>query len=295
MNRATWAGLLAILFWSTTVAFSRALSEPLGALTTGALIYTLGGLFGLIAASRQPGRLRNLLRQTKPALILCGSLFVAYMLLLYLAIGLAYSRAQVLAIGLANYLWPTLIMVFSLPLLGKRARLWLIPGILLALIGTGLAVLPEGGSGLPTLLQAESSLLPVGLAVLAAIAWALYSNLTRRWAADSESAAPLFLLVSGLAFWALRWLTGETSTWSWSLAPALLYMAIFPAWLGYQLWDIAMQRGDLPLVTAFSYFTPLLSTIISLLVLQVQPSSLLGLAAVLVTSGAVLSKLGIID
>lgn len=72
-------------------------------------------------------------------------------------------------------------------------------------------------------------------------------------------------------------------------------MIIFPAWLGYLLWDIAMQRGNTTLVTSFSYFTPLLSTLISLLILQVAPGPLLGLAALLVTVGAVVSKLSILE
>ena len=37
----TLLGILAILFWSTTIAFSRTLSEQLGPLTAGASIYLL--------------------------------------------------------------------------------------------------------------------------------------------------------------------------------------------------------------------------------------------------------------
>jgi drug/metabolite transporter (DMT)-like permease len=293
MNRATLSGFLAILAWSSTVAFSRALGESLGALTSGAIIYSLGGLFGLLAAARQPGGLRRFGAQPRRYLLGCGSLFVIYMILLYLAIGLAESRAQVLAIGLANYLWPALIMLFSIPILGNRPRPWLAPGILLALAGTGLAVFADGPGDLAGLLRARNGLLPVELALGAALAWGLYSNLARRWASGEGGAVPLFLLASGLAFLLLRQAAGESSRWDWSLVPTLVYMALFPAWLGYQLWDFAMQRGDLTLVTAASYFTPLLSTLISLLVLGIAPSPQLGLAALLVSLGAVLSKLGV--
>ena len=295
MNRATLSGFLAILVWSTTVAFSRALSETLGALTTGALIYSLGGILGLAAASRSAGGLAQLWLMPKRYLFGCGALFVMYMLLLYLAIGLAHSRTQVVAVGLANYLWPALIMLFSLPLLGKRARFWLFPGILLALAGTWLAVLPTSDSTIPTFFEPGEDLLPVLLAIGAAVAWAFYSNLVRRWAPETGSAVPLFLTVSGFAFLVLRDLTGEISVWNWSLIPALLYMAIFPGWLGYLFWEYAMRHGNMPLVTAFSYFTPLLSTLVSLLVLQVRPTLFLGLAALLVTAGAILSKLGVVE
>lgn len=293
MNRATLAGILAVLFWSSTIAFSRILTESLGIYTTGALIYALGGLLGLAVASRTPGGLIHMLWMPPGYLLICGGLFIGYMVFLYLAIGLAHNHAQVIAVGLANYLWPSLILLFSIPVLGKRARLWLLPGIGIALIGTWIATTQSQESLLPDLLG--PAILPVLLAVGAAIFWGLYSTLARKWASEQGSAVPLFLLVSGLVFLLMRFVSGEPWRWSVELLLPLVYMIIFPAWLGYLLWDIAMQRGDMTLVTAFSYFTPLLSTLISLIILQVVPSPLVGLAALLVTAGAVLSKLSILE
>ena len=196
-----------------------------------------------------------------------------------------------LAVGLANYLWPSLIMLFSLPILHKRGRAaFLLPGIALALGGTWLAVasapfrVAGGGEALGELFSPDGSLLPVALAALAALLWGLYSNLTRRWGGETGSAVPLFLLASGLACLPLRFLAGESAPLTQTVLPGLLYMALFPAWLAYSLWDRAMQRGDLVLVTAFSYFTPLLSTLASLLVLQVALTPQLGLGALLLVA-----------
>jgi drug/metabolite transporter (DMT)-like permease len=295
IDRFTAAGLLAVLVWSSTVAVSRSLSEDLGPLATGAAIYTLGGALACLAETRSKGGLSRLVHMPRPYLLGCGALFVGYMALLYLALGLARTRAEVIAVGLANYLWPSLILVFSLPILHKRARIWLAPGLLLALAGTGLAAAGGDLGQLVGLVRAETNWLPVALAVGAAVLWGLYSNLARRWGPAQGSAVPLFLLVSGLVFTLLHFLTGEISAWSWNTALVLLYMALFPAWLGYRLWDEAMQRGDLVLVTSLSYFTPLLSTLVSLLVLQVPLTPQLGLAALLVTAGAALSRLGVVD
>ena len=293
MNQATLSGLVAILFWSTTVAFSRTLSQKLGPFTTGALIYIIGGTLGLAALSTTRDGWRQLFNLPKKYMLVCGALFSAYMVLLYLAIGMAKNQEQVLAVGLANYLWPALIMVFSLPLLGKRANLWLVPGVLMALAGTWMTMRLGGGHSNPGWSASWENLLPVILAFLAAVMWGLYSNLVRKWAPQSGSGVPVFLLVSGLIFFIMRFATHETSQWDYSLLPQLLYMAIFPAWLGYLLWDISMQRGNMPLVTAFSYLTPVLSTLISMIVLKVAPTPLLGLSALLVTAGALISKAGI--
>ena len=75
----------------------------------------------------------------------CGSLFVLYMLALYLALGLAAGRRQVLEIGLMNYLWPAFTLLLAPVVLKKKAGLILIPGTLLALAGVFL-VLTSGHS-----------------------------------------------------------------------------------------------------------------------------------------------------
>lgn len=298
----TLSGLLAILFWSSTVAFSRQLSEPLGPLTAGAVTFLLAGGLAVAQRTLRPGGFQGLLGLPRRYLLGCGALFVAYELLLYFAIGTASSRAQVLAVGLANYLWPALTLLISLWIFKLKARWFLLPGIALALGGAWLAAAGDGDFGVDQLGIRLQDWLPVGLATLAAILWALYSNLSRLWGAATPgeiargqdgSGVPLFLFASGLAFLPLRVIAGESSSWQASVLPPLLYLAVFPAWLGYALWERAVQRGDLVLVTIFSYFTPLLSTLISLLVLNVPLTPRIALAAVLAALGALISRAGV--
>src|SRR5690242_15236316 len=105
-RQSSLMGLAAILLWSTTIAFSRSLTEQLGTLTAAALIYSLAGVFGLGYAGFQTGGFANLSRFSRLYLFGCGTLFVIYIAALYLAVGLAADRTQVLIIGLINYLWP---------------------------------------------------------------------------------------------------------------------------------------------------------------------------------------------
>lgn len=289
----TFCGILAILFWSTTIAFSRTLSEQLGPLTAGASIYLLAGVLACLAESRKSGGLLRLTKLPRRYLYGCGALFVGYILLLYLAVGLAQSRPQVVAVGLANYLWPSFTLLLALPIQRQRANGLLALGIALSLGGSWLAAAGNDPGALAALLADPAGWLPVGLALLAAVLWGLYSNLAHRWGSGDGSGVPLFLLASGLCFLPLRFLAAEPVPQFSTALPSLLYMAVFPALLGYSLWDTAVQRGDLVLVTTFSYFTPLLSTTVSLIVLQVPLTAQLGLAAALVTGGAVLARQGI--
>ena len=293
-RKNTMLGLVAILLWSTTIAFSRSLTEQLGTFTAAALIYILAGLFGLLAEILQPGGVQKIAQVPRVYLLVCGGLFVLYITALYLAVGLAATRIQVIAVGLINYLWPALSLVFSIPLLRRRAGPLLPLGIILALAGTWLATTSDVQPG--EMLSGQTSPLPYGLALAAAVSWALYSNLSRRLGEGSESGAvPLFLLASGVLLGAIRLFVTETPLWSPAAAAALGYMALFPGMLAYVLWDIAVRKGEIILVASLSYLTPLLSTLVSALVLNIRPGAAIWLAAGLVIAGALVCKKSISD
>lgn len=295
-HRNTLLGLTAIVLWSTTIAFSRSLTEQLGTLTAAALIYLLAGVLGLALTFFREGSLNSFFKLPRLYLLGCGALFVAYITALYLAVGFATSRVQVLVVGLINYLWPGLSLVFSIPILGKRARPWLPAGILLALAGVWLASTTGSDVTLTEMVQMRDSWLPYGLALVAAICWGLYSNLSRRWASDNDGGAvPLFLLASGLLLGLARLFATESTQWSAAAVLELIYMAGFPGMLAYVLWDIAVRKGEIILVASLSYLTPLLSTLFSALVLNVKPGAALWLGAGLVILGAVLCKYSILE
>jgi len=87
----------------------------------------------------------------------------------------------------------------------------------------------------------------------------------------------------------------EESSWTVRVVAELLYMSIFPTFLAYIFWDRAMRKGNIILVASLSYFTPLLSIIISSLYLQVVIKPSLWIACGLVIAGAVICKFSIID
>jgi len=289
--------VLAIVTWSTTVAFSRDLSEQLGTFTAAACIYLIAGAVSLLFIITRPRGIRKLLRLPVRYLAGCGGLFVLYMICFYLGIGFSANRQQVIEVGIANYLWPSLTLLFSLPLLGKRARIWLLPGMAMALAGVILAMFQ--GSAFSAEIFAENlrqHSLPYVLALLAAVSWALYSNLSRRWGGEAETGGvPLFLLATGIVLLGIRFVTAEeTPEWSARTVWILLYVAIFPASLAYIFWDTAMRRGRVILVMSLSYFTPLLSTIISCRFLHVKMGWSLLFACVLVILGAAISRYSIL-
>ena len=125
-KRATTIGFAAIILWSTMVGLIRGVSEGLGAVGGAAMIYSLSGLL-LIFTVGFPN-----LRQIPRRYLLAGSvLFVSYEICLALSLGYAASRQQAIEVGMVNYLWPSLTILFAIPVsythlgaVGRSGRLF---------------------------------------------------------------------------------------------------------------------------------------------------------------------------
>ena len=75
--------------------------------------------------------------------VVCGGLFVLYMVLLSAAIGAARHAGDLVAVSVLNYLWPALTVVFSVPLFGYKTKIWLVPSLLLGSAGAWLAIVGD--------------------------------------------------------------------------------------------------------------------------------------------------------
>lgn len=293
----TAGGLVAILLWSSTIAVARGLAEQAGALTGAAAVYSVGGLCCLAQVGWRWRREEGASFRTLSPRYLwgCGALFVLYTILLYLAVGLARSREQVLEVGLVNYLWPAATVLLSLPLLGCQAR-WgrLLPGTLLALAGELLVMTQGAGiSWRSALREVQSNPVAYLLALVAALAWALYSNLARRWSTPgARGAVDLFIPATALALWALSFGRSDPVTWTPRALTEAAVLGVITV-VAYGLWDAAMRRGNHLLVAVCSYFTPLLSTAVSCVYLGVHPGARLWVGCGLLIAGSLLSWRGV--
>src|SRR5207253_245285 len=158
--------------------------------------------------------------------------------------------------GLLNYLWPLLIVLFSSLLPGERLLAHHIIGALLGLAGTVLLLMGGGGSGF------EAGQLPgLAAAFVAAFVWATYSVLSRRLKAVPTDAVAGFCLATAVLA-ALMHGVLETTVWPENTLQwlSVLALGIGPVGAAFYAWDIGMKRGDIRVLGAASYATPLLST-----------------------------------
>jgi drug/metabolite transporter (DMT)-like permease len=293
---STFSGFAAIVLWSTTFALARSVSEQVGSLTAGAFVYLFGGALCFLRLWWLKIPLNYFCQLPRRYLFGCGALFVFYTVAIYLTVGLAKDREQILEIALVNYLWPAATVLFSIVLLNKKARPLLVLGTVLAVVGVML-VMTQGAqvSWVSFVRHVQSNPVAFLLVFTAAIAWALYSNLTRRWSAPgTRGAVELFILATGCVLLVLRLLTTEPMSWRVQTAGEASLLGAITG-LAYTLWDAAMRKGNLLLVAVGSYFTPLLSTLVSSAYLKVAPGSKLWIGCLLIVAGSLISWRSVSD
>lgn len=295
-TKATMLGAVAVLLWSTAFACNRSLAEQIGPITAAAGFHSIGGLVGLLLLWKK-NRLKQLKNLPLSYLISCGTLFVMSQTCIFLAIGWSTTRHQAVVTSLVYYLWPCLILLFSLPIHKQRARLILIPGVLVALIGIGLITVPEGSPEWKVWQQDfAGNYRPYLFALIGAVSWALFSNVSRLYADKiKDSVVPLFMALTGVVLGLLRFTFDESTVFTTRAFGELMFMGLVPMLLAYSLWDVAVRDGNLSAVASFSYLAPFLSACLSCLYLGVSPSWIFWSGCVLIICGAILSKMSIIS
>ena len=282
-KKATLIGLLAIVLWSTMVGLIRAVSEGLGPVGGAAMIYTLSGVLLIITVGFpdiRPSPLGYLL----PG----GVLFVTSDLCIALSRGFPGTRQQAIEVGMVNYLWPSFTILFAILFNGQKATLWVIPGLILAIIGVSWVLGGEQGLNFHDITQnILSSPLSYSLAFVGAFIWAAYCTVTSKYAKGSNGIT-LFILLTAAALWIKFALTDQPSMHFTLPVVIKLVVTAIALGFGYAAWNTGILHGRVAVLAAASYFTPVLSSALAAAVLSAPLSFSFWQGAFMVCGGSLL-------
>ncbi|EED28436.1 aromatic amino acid DMT transporter YddG [Vibrio sp. 16] len=282
-HKFTIAGIAAILLWSSVMGVARAVTEMLGPVGGAASIYTVAALF-LVAVMGVPKWRQYSLRYV----LLGGGLFVAYEMCLALALAMANDRQQAIEMLVINYLWPALTVLLAVLVSGKKTNLLVYPSVALAFVGVAWSISGDQGLSL-TQISANIATNPTtyAMAFIGAFLWAIYCNLTKR-ISNGQNAITLFFIMTAVSLWIKYALSAETGMNVTLESGSLLLVAGVFMGSGYALWNYAIIGGNMVLLATLSYFTPVLSTIISSIILGIALSSSFLQGVVMVTLGSLM-------
>lgn len=276
---ATLIGLTAILLWSLLAVLTIA-TGAIPPFQLMAMTFAIGACTGFAGVAIRTGSLALPRVPLVAALVGVGGLF-GYHALYFVALRTAPPAEA----GLLNYLWPLLIVLLSASLPGERLQRHHVIGALLGLAGT--VVLLWGN------LSAHftpAQIAGLAAAFAAAFVWAGYSVLSRRFHEVPTDAVAGYCAVTAVLAFAI---SRATETWVWPVGAgawlAVIALGIGPVGAAFFAWDIGMKRGDIRVLGAASYATPLLST--GFLIAAGDASFSLGiaLAALLIAVGGLIA------
>lgn len=265
------------------VGLIRGVSEGLGPVGGAAAIYSLSGLL-LIFTVGFPN-----IRRFPVGYLIAGSvLFVSYEICLALSLGYAATRHQAIEVGMVNYLWPSLTVLFAILFNGQKTTWIIVPGVLLAI--TGICWVLGGENGLnpgEIINNITSSPLSYFLAFLGAFIWATYCTVTNKYARGFNGIT-VFVLLTALSLWVHYFLTPQPEMMFSTPVVIKLLSAALTLGFAYAAWNVGILHGNVTIMAVGSYFTPVLSSALAAVLLSAPLSFTFWQGAIMVCVGSLL-------
>ncbi len=276
---ATLVGFTAVLMWALLALMSAA-SGQVPPFQLAAMTFLIGGMMGAASWIVRPQAVKSLVQNWRVWALGVGGLF-GYHAVYFSAI----RAAPPVEVSLIAYLWPLFLVLFSALLPGERLKLHHAAGVILGLTGAILVITKGALTGL----LADVSF-GHGLAFACAIIWAAYSVLSRRFGQVSTDVVTGFCLATAVLA-ALSHLAFETTVWPQGALQwlAVLGLGLLPVGAAFYSWDYGVKHGDIMVLGAASYASPLLSTLVLVASGFAPMHWSIAAACVLITFGAVIA------
>ena len=282
---ATLIGFSAILQWSAIVGLLKKISFSIGADLAVTCMYSFSAVILLLIF-----RIPNLKLIPKPYLIFATLLFVVYELCFSYAIALAQSAQQAIEISLVNYLWPSMTIIALILFKEVKFNPFVIIGLAVSLGGIVLIQTGNGNFSWTTIFSnIQQNPVSYLLAFAGALLWSLYCVITRKYSQGHNPIA-LFFLVITIVLWAKMLLLHGIPEFPSIEPDILIYMLLLSVVtaLGYAAWNIGIIQGNIAILVALSYFSPIFSTLISMTILQTSLPIEFWHGVLLVTGGSLI-------
>jgi drug/metabolite transporter (DMT)-like permease len=281
-----YAGL-AMLCWSTVaVAFKRALSS----ISTAQLLLIANyvALIALIIQVAVQGKIRECFRQNRKQLVF--SMFIGFInpFVYYLILFKAYSLLPAQVAQPINFIWPIMLMLLSIPLLGQRMHLISLIALLVSFGGV-LVLSLQGHADVFAIKEPAG----VALALSSSLIWALYWIFNMKDKRDDQVKLMTNFFFSSIYITAWCIVTGQlTAIPAAGILPSV-YAGLFEMGITFVLWIKALQHATTTArVSNLIYITPFISILFIHFFLheKIYLTSVAGL--ILIVGGIILQQYG---
>lgn len=255
MKKAYIFAFIATLLWGSTASVIKLLLKDLNSMQIlmFASFFASIGLFLIVVYQNKISLIKkyNLRDYFRFAYMGFIGVFLYYF---FLYIALYYLKAQEAFI--INYLWPIMIVLFAIPILGEKFNFRKIIAIILSFLGV--VIIATHGD-----LQQLSFEKPIGIifAIIGAVSYGLFSVLGKKHNDDKT--------VSMMFYYIFTFIYSIISITLFSFIPSvsgiqiigLLWTGFFTSGGAFLLWFLALKNGDTTKISNIAFITPFISLI----------------------------------
>lgn len=283
MNRqiATLIGISALLLWSTLVGLLRLSTEKFGPIYTVTYVYTLSAMILYLSYG-----LPDFKKVSKKFLFISSLLFVIFELCFAFSITLSNSSEKSIEMNIIFSLWPTLIILMMAFLKEEKVNFLTIIGVLVSFSGVILINYHKKLNFVDNFHKSPVSYL---LIFIASLLWAVYCIYTKKHS-NGTNAISLYFILTAIALWILTLFTQGfhlPQIDGFMSYTVIGINAVFFA-MGYLAWNTGIIKGNMPVLIMLSYFSPILSSVFSTIVLNSSLSSNFWYGALTVSLGSLI-------
>ncbi|GGI58929.1 membrane protein [Acinetobacter vivianii] len=264
------------------VGLVKYMSAAIGPAMGITLIYTFSTLI-VLAIFRFP----NLKLISKKYLVLATTLFIVYELCFSFAIAYSKTSQQAIEVSIVNYLWPSLTIVAFVIFKELKFNLLILLGLLISI--SGIIYIQAGNDSFSVqsvMNNLKDNPLSYLLALSGAIIWAFYCVVTRKMS-KGQNPISIFFIGVALTLWLKLGLTDQLVMPALNLSLSLyLLLAAAAVGLGYAAWNIGIIHGNITILVVASYFTPIISSVLAMFVLDTELPVAFWQGTMLVTLGS---------
>ncbi|MCD4709578.1 MAG: DMT family transporter [Bacteroidales bacterium] len=278
--------ILAVLFWSTCpTAFKLGLRHiTTWQLLTGATL-TSTVVLGILTAAK--GNLKSLKTFTWKELVFSALMGILNPIAYYLILFKAYTILPAQVAQPLNMIWPIVLVLFAIPMLGQRVSWKSIGAMLLSFSGVMLVSLMGGTAG-----QHPQNRLGIFLALVSSVLWAFYFLLNTRDNRDPVTRlflnftfAAAFLLLAGI--FTDHPFPASAEGWF-----AAIYVGVFEMGITFVLWLMAIRLApSSDRISNLMYIAPFLNLLLASQVLgeKIYLTTVIGI--ILLVTGIVIQNI----
>ncbi|NQY93317.1 MAG: EamA family transporter [Campylobacteraceae bacterium] len=273
-------GVLAILLWSTLAALT-VLTGDIPPFQLVALSFFIASFLGIFMLKKQKHSFKKLFQIPLSSWIvgICG-LFGYHFFYFF-----ALKSAPAVEANLINYLWPLLIVLFSAFLPNEKLKWFHIVGSLFGLLGAFLLVSKNGS------LEFKAEYISGYIyAVIAAVIWASYSVISRKFSHIPTYSVTGFCIATAILSFICHLLFETTVIPDFTQVIAIIILGLGPVGGAFYVWDYGMKNGDIKVLGSLAYFTPLLSTFILIIFSLAVMNQTIAIACFLIILGSLISS-----